>query len=60
MKKAVIFGAGRNYFDFEKEINEQYEIVGIVDNDSGKWGWNIRGITVARPKDLETISFDVV
>lgn len=59
MKKAVVFGYGRNYLINEHDIRNRYEIVGIADNDPAKWGKNGKDYVIS-PDEIKQLSFDIV
>ena len=43
-KKIFLFGSGRFAEQFVKQFQDCCEIAGIVDNNSEKWGQNLRGL----------------
>lgn len=61
MLKAYLFGAGGGGMRLYDCVKEQYEIVGIVDNDKRKWGTPFLDMIIEEPeKALNTTMFDVV
>jgi len=60
MKKAVIFGVGQNYKVHEVLLFENYEIVGIIDNNSAMHGTIINGLIVSSLEKIKTIQYDVI
>ncbi len=60
MNKAVVFGFGKYFIENERSIRDQYEIIGIVDNDSMKKGWNYKGISISSPEIIPELQYDVV
>lgn len=61
MLKAYLFGAGGGGERLYDSVKEQYEIVGIVDNDERKWNVQFRDLYVEAPeKSLIQSEYDVV
>lgn len=61
MLKAYLFGAGGGGLRLYDSIKEQYEIVGIVDNDERKWGGQFRHFNVGMPEEsLKQSTYDVI
>ena len=61
MLKAYLFGAGGGGNRLYSSVKEQYEIVGIVDNDSRKWGTEFHNLIVGEPeKSLKSSNYDVI
>lgn len=61
MLKAYLFGAGGGGQRLFDNIKEQFDIVGIVDNDEKKWGTEFRHLYVDEPEKCLTQSiYDVV
>ena len=52
-KKIFLFGSGKFAQQFIKQFQNYYEIAGIVDNNSEKWGTKLEGIEVCSPTVLE-------
>lgn len=59
MYKAIIIGAGTKYEMFKRQINKDFEVVGIADNDKSKQGANIDGFFVLPVEEGIKLSFDV-
>lgn len=57
--KIVVFGLGRIY-QKRKKVLMGHQVVGYIDNNSELWGTKINGITVHRPDDIVSLSYDVV
>lgn len=54
-KKIIIFGAGSKERNITTYITENHDnIIGIVDNDSTKWGSTINGYSIMEPKFIGT------
>lgn len=51
-KKLYIFGSGDYATKFIKRFRDQYEIAGILDNNSDKWGKDLEGIRIYEPSHL--------
>lgn len=61
MLKAYLFGAGGGGARLYDSVKEQYEIIGIVDNDERKWGMQFRNLHVGAPEQCLTQSeYDVI
>ncbi len=61
MLKAYLFGAGGGGERLYDSVKEQYEIVGIVDNDERKWNIQFRDLYVEAPEEsLIQSEYDVV
>jgi len=61
MLKAYLFGAGGGGARLYDCVKEQYEIIGIVDNDKRKWKTPFRDMVVEEPeKALRFADYDVV
>ncbi len=57
--RVIIWGTGRCFENIFKMVREQpVKIVGIVDNDSSKWGKKIAGITVMPPDTIKRLAYD--
>lgn len=52
-KKIYLFGAGKYAKDFIKRFSDCYEIAGVLDNNSERWGDEISGIPVYGPQQLQ-------
>lgn len=51
-KKVYLFGSGKYASDFIDRFGEYYEIAGLLDNNSEKWGEKIAGISIMSPEVL--------
>ena len=61
MLKAYLFGAGGGGARLYDSVKEQYDIVGIVDNDKRKWGTQFRDFYVGEPEEeLKLATYDVI
>ncbi len=61
MLKAYLFGAGGGGARLYDRVKEQYDIVGIVDNDERKWGTMFRDYEIGIPeKCLKQSAYDVI
>ena len=61
MLKAYLFGAGGGGARLYDRVKEQYDIVGIVDNDERKWGTMFRDYEIGVPeKCLKQSVYDVI
>lgn len=52
-KKIFLFGSGRFSEQFIKQFQDSYEIAGIVDNNSEKWGTTLENIEITSPAILK-------
>ncbi len=61
MEKIVLYGAG-NYCRLllKGNLQDQYEILKIVDGDTQKWNTYIDEFKVAKPEELDQLSYDKV
>lgn len=61
MLKAYLFGAGGGGERLFELVREQFQIVGIVDNDEKRWGTKFRHFTIGKPeKCLMQKNYDVI
>lgn len=61
MKKIVIFGAGSaSLYPMLGMNTDNYEIVGVIDNDSKKWHIEWLGFEVESPNVLENMEYDYI
>lgn len=61
MLRAYLFGAGGGGVRLYGSVGEQYEIVGVVDNDERKWGTMFREHRIGVPEEcLKQSVYDVV
>lgn len=59
MEKIVLYGAGNYCQKLLKDRRlKEYEIIGVLDGDSGKWNKNFEGFIVKRPEDLKGLCYD--
>lgn len=54
-KKLYLFGSGNFTKIFLSQFGSDYEIEGILDNNSDKWGTQLNGIDILSPEVLQTI-----
>lgn len=52
-KKIFLFGSGKFSEQFIKQFQDCYEIAGIVDNNSEKWGMTLENIEITSPAILK-------
>lgn len=50
MQRAILFGAGGGGKRLYSKVRRKYNIVAIVDNDSGKWGSSFGDLVVGKPE----------
>ena len=55
-KKLYIFGSGRFADKFIALYKNDYDICGVVDNDSSKWNSSFRGFQIQNPETLRNLS----
>lgn len=55
-KKLFLFGSGNYTKKFLSQFGKDYEIRGILDNNSGKWNTQMGGITIYSPEMLRDFS----
>jgi len=60
MKKALIFGVGRNYEAYKKSIFSSYEIIGLADNSHSKQGTIVDNYTISDINDFSDDEMDVI
>lgn len=60
MTDIVIFGAGEKTNNAILKLSNYYNIIGVVDNDSKKWGNSIQGFRIDNPKTISIMKFDAV
>lgn len=58
--KIIVFGVGKVYQDNKKYIPVTDEIVAFVDNNDSLWGVEIDGVTVHKPDDILSLTFDKI
>ena len=54
-KKIYLFGSGKYAEKFIEQFGRYYKIVGILDNNSDKWGTTLNGIKIISPEQLKTV-----
>ena len=62
-KKIILFGSGNFAVTFIERYGTEYDIVGILDNNSGKWGAKLLEIPVYSPeyvRSLEEGSYKII
>lgn len=62
-RKLYLFGSGNFTKQFMSQFGGDYEIAGLLDNDSSKWGTQLNGILIYSPdilKNLEPATFKVI
>lgn len=60
MSRIVIFGAGSATLDLLSVLPLEVTVVGLVDNDSGKYGTTFDRWTVRSPAEIHEMGFDFV
>jgi len=60
MKKAIVFGIGRNFLSSEANISREYDIIGLVDNAIQKHSEVINGRMVHPPEKIFELQYDVI
>lgn len=62
MRKAVVFGLGKNYEYCKKSISSLYnvEVIALSDNDSNRHGETVDNVEVIAPENISTLDYDVV
>lgn len=60
MRKVFIFGAGGTGQRVRELLENRYEIIGYVDNDSTKWGKELNGIRIFSPPVLKEGKYDYI
>lgn len=58
--KVLIFGTGQYYEQYAFIIYKYDEVVGLLDNNSDKWGRTIDGVKVYSPDDIPHIQYDKI
>ncbi|MGB0370733.1 MAG: hypothetical protein ACPGN3_05230 [Opitutales bacterium] len=61
-KKIAVFGAGKAGVHNIPILGRHHDIIAILDNDSTKWGTEIKGIKVSQPEafDFDAVNFVVI
>lgn len=54
-RRIYLFGSGNFTKKFLSEFGHEYEIAGIIDNNSDKWGTELAGIKIYGPEYLKTL-----
>lgn len=60
MEKAVMLGAGETGKRIYSMAKKEYQIIGVVDNDSNKWGKQYLGMTVKSVPDIKKMGCNCV
>ncbi len=60
MKKALVFGTGKNYTKFINQIKNDFEVIGLIENDIEKQGKQLGGYNVLSLKNALELSYDVI
>ncbi|MFT5923084.1 MAG: hypothetical protein ACI9LE_000057 [Paraglaciecola sp.] len=60
MKKILAWGTGAYYERFRAEIENEYIIIGFIDNNEKKQGDSFYKKTVYAPADIATLNFDMI
>lgn len=61
MQKAILFGIGKNYENWHKELQLMYDIVGYIDNDPEKQGEEISlGSKIMHPQEILKLQYDKI
>lgn len=60
MRNAIMLGAGETGKRIYSLAQKEYNIIGVVDNDSNKWGKNYLGMTVKSVQEIKNMDFDCV
>lgn len=55
-RKIYLFGSGKYAEQFIEQFGKYYEITGILDNNSEKWGTALSGIPIISPKQLSQVA----
>ena len=58
--KVFIFGSGSTGKFVLHLVEEQYSVIGFIDNNRNRWGMTVEGYEVFPPEKLETSNFDGV
>lgn len=60
--KALVWGSGKiaYYFSNYEGLFAEYEIIGYVDNDKGKWGCLFNNKCIYSPEDIYLLEYDAV
>jgi hypothetical protein len=59
-RKVFIFGSTSTGKFVLHSVEEQYEVLGFLDNDSRRWGLTVEKYEVFSPEKLQSVSFDEV
>lgn len=54
-RKIYLFGSGKYAEQFIEQFGKYYEIAGILDNNSEKWGTTLSGIPIIAPEQLSQV-----
>ena len=58
--KVIVFGIGTSFKSFIKNLNGEYEIIGLSDWDESKHGTILEGYEIINPYTFENYDFDYV
>lgn len=56
----LIFGTGQLYHDYHLLLKSNIKVIGLVDNDSRKWGSSLDGINIYSPYEIEHLNYDAI
>lgn len=62
-EKIVLYGMGvkaQEIIDNYDLINDMFDIIGLVDSDSAKWGTHLNGYVVLSPEQIYELKFDKI
>jgi hypothetical protein len=59
-KKVFVFGSGSCGKFILHNVEEQYDVIGFLDNNSKRWGLNVESYKIYSPEMLQTAVFDGV
>ena len=60
MDKVISFGATDTGKRIYKDIRDEMDVIACVDEDSGKWGTSVYGISVKKPQEIVAMQFDYI
>jgi FkbM family methyltransferase len=59
-KKVLVFGCGYVYNLIRKQIADNFELAGFVDNNSNLWDTTLDNVKVYNPAEISRVEFDFV